>query len=205
MNDVVEVLKYAVKFTATGAVLSCATSACIPIPETLIGVTLICVTALVPVPPPLVACKVILYCPTVVNVITGLSFVENGMLLLRHDHDVGVFVDVSVNCTVSGVLPDVVFVEKDATGVTGAAVTVIMVAALVPVPALFVACSVMLKTPAAPKVYDGLCTVENCVPLTSHDHDVGVFVDVSVNCTVRGITPDVRFAVNEAAGAGISA
>ena len=57
-------------------------------------------------------------------------------------HEVGTFVEVSVNCTVSGATPDVGKAVNSATGATVAAVTVMSpVLVLVVLPAVFVAVS----------------------------------------------------------------
>ncbi len=49
----------------------------------------------------------------------------------------------------------------------------------------------------------GFCCVLTAVPSPkSHDHDVGLPVDVSVKVTASGATPDVGDAVKLATGAG---
>ena len=63
-----------------------------------------------------------------------------------HNHDVGVFVDLSVNCTVNGAVPDVVFSVKLATG--AGTVPVIVWEAEVPLPPALVAVRVTVYVPA---------------------------------------------------------
>jgi hypothetical protein len=54
-----------------------------------------------------------------------------------------------------------------------------------------VAVSDTVNVPAAEKVWFGFCADEFAVPSPKlHSHEVGVFVEVSVNDTLNGATPD---------------
>ncbi len=127
---------------------------------------------------------------------------HGGRVTKFHDHDVGVFADVSVNVTDRGATPDDTDFVNDATGAAGgAAVTVTVWATDVFEPAAFVAVSVTSYVPAVPNTCTGLCTVDTGVPSPKfHDHDVGPFADASVKVTVNGATPDAADFVNDATG-----
>ena len=120
----------------------------------------------------------------------------------------GAFEDVSVNATGSGINPDETLEVKLATGVTGVAVTL-----------TYVSCADILEPPAfdAVKLIDQFPTPSTVVfgvpdpneihvllPVTffaPQSHDVGTFVEVSVNNTGNGAIPRVVFVVNDATGA----
>ena len=115
--------------------------------------------------------------------------------------DVGLFVEASVNVTASGVRPDVGTPENSATGATVAAVTVMKpVLVLVVLPARLVAVSETVKTPGLEYAKDGLCAILEFPSPNDQSQEVGEFVDVSVNCTVNGATPEVGTPVNSATG-----
>ena len=50
----------------------------------------------------------------------------------------------------------------------------------------------------------GFCPVELVPSPKSQNHEVGVFVEVSVNATERGEVPEVGVAVNPATGGGFT-
>jgi hypothetical protein len=63
--------------------------------------------------------------------------------------------------------------------------------------------------PAVAKLCDGFCWLDGALPSPKfHDHDVGVFVDVSVNVTadptVAGDGDIVKFAVGAGVDAGLT-
>jgi hypothetical protein len=64
-----------------------------------------------------------------------------------------------------------------------------------------VAVRLTVYVPAALYVWLGLFAVEVPPSPKLHDQDVGAFVEVSVNCTVRGAVPLVGVAEKAATGA----
>ena len=104
----------------------------------------------------------------------------------------GLFIDVSLKFTDSPLKLD--------TGDTVTLVCVLIVCWYVLLPALFVAINVTVKVPAVVKTCDGFLTVLTLPSPKFQLQDVGEFIDVSVNCTVSGVKPEVIFDVNEAIG-----
>ncbi|OQA58290.1 MAG: hypothetical protein BWY45_01258 [Euryarchaeota archaeon ADurb.Bin294] len=117
-----------------------------------------------------------------------------------HAHMVGLPVDVSVNWTVSGAVPDVGVAVKFAT-MPPDWVTVMypsFVLVLEP-PVAELAVSFTVYVPAFWYVCEGFAIIPSVVPSPkSHAHMVGLPVDVSVNWTVSGAVPDVGVAVKSA-------
>ena len=168
------------------------------IPAGAVGETVIVVLVVDVAPVAVDAVRVTVYVPASVYVVDGFCEVEVLPLPKSHDHDVGLPVEVSVNCTANGAVPDVGDAVKLAT--TGMAWTVTVVVAEVAPPALD-AVRVTVYVPALAYVVDGFCDVEVLPLPKSHDHDVGLPVEVSVNCTANGAVPDVGDAVKLAVGA----
>jgi phage gp29-like protein len=166
----------------------------------------------VPVPTVFVAFRWIYHVPTP-NVYSGFWAVLNCVTVLfpvlfrkYQTHDVGLFVEVSVNNTAVGAVPPVTFFVKLATG-TGC-VTVTVCSAEVPVPPVFVAFRWIYHVPT-PKVYSGFWAVLNEITVLFpvlfrkyQIHDVGLFVEVSVNNTAVGAVPEDTFSVKLATGVG---
>ena len=114
---------------------------------------------------------------------------------------VGEPVEVSVNWTVSGAVPEVLSSVKEAVGALPAAVAVMTtLAVLVLEPVALVATSFTVEDPAA-KVWDGFCEVLVPPSPKSQAQLVGEPVEVSVNWTVSGAVPEVLSSVNDAVGA----
>jgi len=117
-----------------------------------------------------------------------------------HAHIVGFPVEVSVNCTVSGAVPEVGVAVKFAT-IPPAWVTVMypsFILVLDP-PVAELAVSFTVYVPGFWYVCDGFASNPSVVPSPkSHAHMVGFPVDVSVNCTVSGAVPEVGVAVKSA-------
>jgi hypothetical protein len=114
---------------------------------------------------------------------------------------VGELLDVSMNCTDRGWLPEVTFDTNAATGLSATLFTVIYPApVLVLLPSEFVAVRVTVNVPDPAYWCTGDCSAE--VPPSPNDqaHDVGEFVEVSMNCTDRGPSPLEVFDVNNATG-----
>src|SRR4051794_6410011 len=84
----------------------------------------------------------------------------------------------------------------------GGADTVILVVVEVLLPPAFDAVKVTLYVPAAAYVLFGLCSVDVVLSPKSHAHDVGAPVEVSVNDTSIGATPEVADAVKLAVETG---
>jgi hypothetical protein len=135
-----------------------------------------------------------------VYVCDGFCDVDDVLSPKFHNHEVGEFVLVSVNETVSGLVPDVGFAVNDATGTNPGLTVTVLVVELDPL--VFVAVNVTVKIVVVPTVYvcDGFCDVDVVLSPKFHNHEVGAFVLVSVNVTVNGLVPDVGVAVNEATG-----
>lgn len=114
-------------------------------------------------------------------------------------HAVGPFVEVSVNCTVIGLQPDVRLLVKLAMGADP--LTVIypfLVDVLLPHP--FDAVREIENTPWTGKIYSGFCKVDEFPSPKPQFHEVGPLVEVSANCTAIGWQPEVRFALKLATG-----
>jgi len=106
-----------------------------------------------------------------------------------------------VNLTVSGADPDRLSEVNEAIGADATFVTVMYPDEVVLLlPAEFETPSETAYDPTEVNVYTGFWSVE--VPPSPKDqyHPVGAFVEVSVNWTVRGLTPEVTFAVKEVMG-----
>ena len=71
---------------------------------------------------------------------------------------------------------------------------------IVLLPAVFDAVRVTVYVPAAEYVWIGLCTVDVPPSPNDHDHEVGEFDDKSMNWTLNGAVPVVRFETNDATG-----
>jgi len=161
------------------------------------------------VPPAFDAVNVTVYFPADANVWVGFGSVEVVVPSPKsHDQDVAP-VEASVNFTSKGATPDVGDAVKLAAGAgTGAALTVIVEVAVL-VPPAFDAVNVTVYFPADENVWVGFCSVEVVVPSPkSHAHVVCVPVEVVellVNVTSNGATPDVGDAVKLAVGAGTGA
>jgi hypothetical protein len=76
---------------------------------------------------------------------------------------------------------------------------------LVLLPAKFVAVSETVKRPGVEYTKAGLRSVLEFPSPNDQSHEVGTFVDVSVNWTVNGATPPVGVAENSATGATAAA
>jgi hypothetical protein len=117
-------------------------------------------------------------------------------------HEVGEFVDRSTNCTLSGTVPLVPFETKEATGTDADLLAVIYpLFVSVSLPFELVAARITVYVPSLEYVCTGFWSVD--VPPSPNDqnHDVGVFVEESMNCTSRGTVPSVTFETKEAPGA----
>jgi hypothetical protein len=71
-------------------------------------------------------------------------------------------------------------------------------------PAVFETPSETAYVPIESKVCTGFWLVETPPSPNVQYHPVGVFIDVSVNWTVRGFAPEVTFAVNDDTGTAAS-
>ena len=121
-------------------------------------------------------------------------------------HEVGTYPTLaSENWTARGAEPDVIFVVKRETGDVDPGCccsTVIVWDVDVLVPPVFDVVMVMVYVPAAVYRCDGFC---NRFPVVLpspkfQNHDVGVFVDLSVNCTANGTVPERGLAEKVATG-----
>jgi hypothetical protein len=118
-----------------------------------------------------------------------------------HCHPVGEFVEESVNWTESGAVPDCMSAVNEAIGEVATLVTVIYFdLVVVLLPAVFDAPSETEYVPTEVNVYTGFWLVEVPPSPKVQYHPVGAFPDVSVNWTVRGLTPVVTFVVNDDEG-----
>jgi hypothetical protein len=138
-------------------------------------------------------------------------FLREAVVVLNHCpppklqfHAVGVPLDVSLNITARGATPDVTFVANDATGAP-ADVTVIVVPDDNEVPLALETVSLAEGVPDT--LYVWVVFLRDDVLVLNHDpspklqfHAVGVPLDVSLNITARGATPDVTFVANDATG-----
>jgi hypothetical protein len=146
------------------------------------------------------------------NVLNQISVLLPVTFLNDQFHAVGAFEEVSVNCTGSGAVPLVTSAVKLATGAIVAAETLMKVTWDERAdPAVLEAFSTIEKFPA-PKVSAGLCSVLHQISvllpvtfLNDQFQDVGVLIEVSVNCTGNGAVPDVTSAVKLAIGAMVAA
>ena len=121
-------------------------------------------------------------------------------------HEVGLFVDPSVNATESGANPEPGDRVNEATGATTGVVTVTVNTADVSLPPAFVAVKRTLNTPPALNVCEGFCVVTSAVPSPKFQlHDVGALVEVSMKFTRSGAAPESAEAVNDATGTGTGA
>jgi len=94
------------------------------------------------------AVRVTVYVPAVVYVCTGFCCRVVYPSPKDQTHALGLFVEVSMNWTENGVVPEVLIAEKDATGVVDAGLTVIYAAfESVLLPAEFVDVSVTVNIP----------------------------------------------------------
>ena len=68
-------------------------------------------------------------------------------------------------------------------------------------PAAFLAINFTVYVPGVEKLTVGFCKDDNCPLSKSQTHDVGVFVERSVNLTVSGAHPETLSALKLATGA----
>jgi hypothetical protein len=151
-----------------------------------------------------VAVSVTVNVPTALKTCIGSWTVDTGLPSPKFQlHEVGAFVEASVNATGRGTSPEPGDRVNEATGARIGAATVTVNALDVLLPPAFVAVNRTLKTPPLLNVCDGSCVVTNADPSPkSQLHDAGVFVDVSVKSTTSGASPDAAEAVNDASGTG---
>ena len=132
---------------------------------------------------------------------TGFCEVDDPPSPNDQTHDVGEFVEESTNWTDRGMVPDVTFATKFATGAESDLLTVIYpVLVIVLLPAVLVAVSVTVYVPTLVYVCDGLSVEEVLPSPNDHSHDVGEFVDSSMKSTASGAVPEVAFAAKAATG-----
>jgi hypothetical protein len=117
-----------------------------------------------------------------------------------HSHAVGEFEDVSVNCTTRGVVPEVLSAVNEVTGAEIFVTVMYFAMDVVLLPAELVAVKTTVYEPPSSYSLTGFCSVEVSPLPNDQYHDVGVFVDVSVNWTTSGSDPDVTLASNEEIG-----
>jgi selenocysteine lyase/cysteine desulfurase len=128
------------------------------------------------------------------------------MLVAFHCHDVGVFVDVSLNWITSGEIPTVLFVVNEEVGAgILTLIHVFWVLTLDP-PALDEFNLIeKLPTPNVAVAFRVVLNVNGVLfPVTLvafHVHEVGELAEVSLNWTLSGAVPDVAFDVNDETGA----
>jgi hypothetical protein len=152
-------------------------------------------------PPEFVAVSVTVYVPAEEYVCTGCCSVELPPSPNDQTHEVGEFVDESMNWTLIGTVPEVTFEWNNATGVIAAELAVIYpLLVTVSLPAAFDAVSVTVYVPAEEYVCTGFCSME--VPPSPNDqtHEVGIFVVESMNWTFSGMFPELTFEINTATG-----
>ena len=145
-------------------------------------------------PEALVVVSVTVFAPAVAKACVGFCRDDVDPSPKLHDHDVGVPVDVSVNCTGSPATGAVGLYANSA--VSSASIVTVRVALFDP--EVLVAVRVTTVDLAVVKVWVGFCTVEVDPSPKLHDHDVGVPVEVSVNCTRCPATGDAGLYVNDA-------
>jgi hypothetical protein len=118
-----------------------------------------------------------------------------------HCHPVGAFVEVSVHWTVSGAVPDCRLVVNEEMGAGRTSVTMMYPAfVVVLLPAEFETPRETAYVPVDVNVYTGFWMVEVPPSPKVQYHPVGTLVEESVNWTVRGLTPEVTFDVNDDTG-----
>jgi hypothetical protein len=145
--------------------------------------------------------RVTVYVPALVYVCDGFCNVDDPPSPNDQTHDVGVFVEESTNWTDSGMVPEVTFATKFATGAESDLLTVIYpVLVIVLLPAALVAVRVTVYVPTLVYVCDGLSVEEVLPSPNDHSHDAGEFVDSSMKRTARGAVPEVAFDANAATG-----
>ena len=148
-------------------------------------------------PQAFVAVSVTVYVPATAYMYVGFWSVDVFPSPKSQAQDVGAPVEASVNCTAAVPAHPCVAV-KSATGATPVTVTVCDAGALAPQG--FVAVSVTAYVPATVYMCDGFCNVDVFPSPKSQLQEIGVSVDVSVNCTAT-VPAHPCVAVKSATGA----
>jgi hypothetical protein len=119
-----------------------------------------------------------------------------------HAHELGEFVDVSVNKTVRGASPVVGVTVKFATGgYTGALTVIRSVIERVSLPPVLMTVKLTVYVPGFWYWWEGFCVVEVPPSPKVHFQEVGASDDVSMNRMMRGAVPPWGVAVKFAFGA----
>jgi hypothetical protein len=100
-------------------------------------------------------------------------------------------VEVSVNRTVSGAVPEITSAVKDTAGAESAVTVMYPSRLVVLLPAEFAAVSRTVNVPAPVYVYAGFCPVDVPPSPKFQFQKAGEFEDLSENLTVNGATPEV--------------